>query len=166
MSMSAMFLAEWDAEMASSRKLLALVPDDKFDYKPHEKSMSLGRLANHVAEMAGWAEATMTMERLELDAGYQPEIAGTNAALLAKFDKCASSGRAAIAAASDEAFGVKWTLVFGGHEVFSQPRAGVLRGMVINHHIHHRGQLAVYLRLLNIPIPGMYGPSADEPSGM
>lgn len=166
MSLSAMILPEWDTEMATSRKLLALIPDGRFDYKPHEKSMTMGQLANHLADMAGWAKETMTLERLELDAGFRPEVAATNAALMEKFDRCAAAGRAAIAAAADDAYAVRWTMVYAGREVMSNPRGVVLRGMIINHHIHHRGQLAVYLRLLNIPLPGIYGPSADTPSGM
>lgn len=157
-----MILPEWDMEMANSRKLLACVPDGKFDYKPHEKSMTLGRLASHVAELAGWAKETMTLEKLELDSSYKPHVAGTNAELLETFDKCAAAGRAAIAGAKDEDYTRMWSLSFDGHVVFTQPRAGVLRGMVMNHHLHHRAQLGVYLRLLDVAIPGMYGPSADD----
>ena len=97
MSISEMILPEWDMEMANSRKLLACVPDGKFDYKPHEKSMTLGSLAGHVAGLAGWAKETMTLEKLEIDAGYKPHVPATNAELLEMFDKCAASGRAAIA---------------------------------------------------------------------
>ena len=160
-----MILPEWDMEMANSRKLLACVPDGKFDYKPHEKSMTLGRLAGHVAELAGWAKETMTLEKLEIEAGYKPHVPATNAELLEAFDKCAAAGRAAIAGATDEDYGKQWSLVFGGHTAFTMPRAAVLRGMVISHHIHHRAQLGVYLRMLDVKIPGMYGPSADDKPG-
>jgi uncharacterized damage-inducible protein DinB len=159
---SEMILPEWDMEMASSRKLLACVPDGKFDYKPHEKSMTLGRLASHVAELAGWAKETMTLDKLELDPSYKPHVATNNAELMEMFDQCAGAGRAAIAGAKDEDYGVMWSLVMGGQTVFSQPRAATLRGMVMNHHLHHRAQLGVYLRMLDIAIPGMYGPSADD----
>jgi uncharacterized damage-inducible protein DinB len=159
---SEMILPEWDMEMANSRKILACVPDGKFDYKPHEKSMTLGRLASHVAEMAGWAKETMSTEKLEIDASFKPYTAATSAELLEFFDKCASASRAAIAAAKDEDYPVMWSLVFSGRTAFSMPRAVCLRSMVINHHIHHRAQLGVYLRLLGVEIPGMYGPSADE----
>ena len=159
---SEMILPEWDMEMANSRKILACVPDGKFDYQPHEKSMTLGRLASHVAELSGWAKETMTLEKLEIEPGYKPHVAATSAELLEMFDKCAGAGRAAIAAAKDEDFGKMWSLSFGGKTMFTMPRAAVLRGMVINHHVHHRAQLGVYLRMLNVAIPGMYGPSADD----
>jgi uncharacterized damage-inducible protein DinB len=159
---SEMILPEWDAEMANTRKILACVPDSHFDYKPHEKSMTLGRLASHVAELAGWARETMTLETLSIDSSYKPHIAKNNAELLELFDKCAAAGRAAIAAAKDQDYGVMWSLVFNGQTVFSMPRIATLRGMVISHHVHHRGQLSVFLRMLNVAIPGMYGPSADE----
>ena len=165
MSISQMILPEWDMEMANSRKLLACVPDGKFDYKPHEKSMTLGSLAGHVAGLAGWAKETMTLEKLEIEPGYKPHVPATNAELLEMFDKCVASGRAAIAGAADEDYGKPWSLVFGGHMAFTMPRAAVLRGVVMNHHIHHRAQLGVYLRLLDVKIPGMYGPSADDKPG-
>ena len=162
MSISEMILPEWDMEMANSRKILACVPDGKFDYKPHEKSMTLGNLAAHVAELAGWAKETMTLEKLVIEPSFKPQRPTTTAELLEVFDKCSGSGRAAIAAASDADYGKQWSLVFGEHTVFTMPRAAVLRGVVMNHHIHHRAQLGVYLRLLDVKIPGMYGPSADE----
>src|SRR6266851_9390068 len=135
MPISQTLLPEFDQEMANSRKLLARVPDGKFDYKPHEKSMTLGRLASHVAELSGWAKETMTLEKLEIEPSYKPHIAATSAELLEMFDKCSSAGRAAIAGAKDEDYSKQWSLVFDGHTAFTMPRAAVLRGVVINHHI-------------------------------
>ena len=155
-------LPEFDQEMANTRKLLERVPGDKFNYKPHEKSMPLGRLASHVAELPNWATHTITTEQLDLKPGQEPYLAASAQDLLASFDKNITEARHAIAGASDEDLGKTWTLKFNGSTVFSMPRAAVLRGAVINHLIHHRAQLGVYLRLNNIEIPGMYGPSADE----
>jgi uncharacterized damage-inducible protein DinB len=161
MTISEILLPEFEYEMGNTRKMLEVIPEEKFSWKPHDKSMALGRLASHVAEMANWATVVTTTEKLELSPSDKPFNAATRAELLEAFDKNVASGKKAIAGASDEAMGKTWTLVYGGQPVFSQPRAGVMRGMVMSHLIHHRGQLSVYLRLLNVPIPGMYGPSAD-----
>ena len=162
MPISQTLLPEFDHEMENTRKLLELVPDGKFDYVPHEKSMKLGRLASHVAELPGWAKHTLETELLELQPGQQPFLAGSRKELLETFDKNVREARAAIAAASDDELGKTWTLKFGEETVLSMPRTGVLRNMVMNHMIHHRAQLGVYLRLNNVTFPGMYGPSADE----
>jgi uncharacterized damage-inducible protein DinB len=155
-------LPEFDQEMGNTRKLLELVPDGKFDYVPHEKSMKLGRLASHVAELPSWAKHTLDTEVLKLDVGQQPFSANNRQQLLDAFDKNVQEARAAIAAASDEDLGKTWTLKFGEDTILSMPRTAVLRSVVMNHIIHHRAQLGVYLRLNNIEFPGMYGPSADE----
>ena len=165
MTISETLLPEFDREMANSRKMLDVVPEDKFGWKPHEKSFSLGRLASHVAEMPGWATVTITQDSLELTPGQKPFNAATKAELLAAFDKNTSEARAALAGASDEHLHKNWKFIYGGHTIFDQPRTHVLRDMVLSHMIHHRGQLSVYLRLLDVPIPGMYGPSADMPFG-
>lgn len=162
MTISEMFLPEFDMEMASTRKILECVPEDKFTWKPHEKSFSLGRLASHVAEMAGWAAITVNQDSLELTPGQAPFNAASKAELLEALEKNVAAGRAAIAGASDEHLAKIWKFIYGGHEVFAMPRVAVLRGMVMSHMIHHRGQLSVYLRLLDVSIPGMYGPSADQ----
>jgi uncharacterized damage-inducible protein DinB len=156
------FLNEFDEEMKNTRKLLERVPDGKFDYKPHEKSMELGRLASHVAELPGWVKETMTLELLVIQPGQQPFWAKSRQELLEAFDKNVAAGREKLAAATDADLQKTWTLKFGDRTVFSMPRAQVLRGMVLSHLIHHRAQLGVYLRLNEIEIPGMYGPSADE----
>jgi uncharacterized damage-inducible protein DinB len=162
MTISQMLLPEFDQEMASTRKLLACVPDDKFSWKPHEKSMALGRLASHVAEMPAWAVPTMEQDTLEISPDQKPFLATTTAELLAAFDKNVAAARALIEAASDETMARDWAFFYAGNKIFNAPKSSILRGMVMNHLIHHRGQLGVYLRLQNIPIPGMYGPSADE----
>jgi uncharacterized damage-inducible protein DinB len=162
MPIAEMLLPEFDQEMANTRKMLELVPEGKLDYKPHEKSMTLGRLAGHTAEMAGWATTVITTESIELTGGRQPFSPKSRQELLAAFDKGVAEARAAIAGASDEDLTKTWTLSFAGKTVFSMPRAAVLRSMVMSHVIHHRAQLGVYLRLNEVEIPGMYGPSADE----
>jgi len=161
MTISEMFLPEFDQEMANTRKILECVPEDKFTWKPHEKSMTLGRLASHVAEMPNWAVLTINQDKLELTPGTKPFLAGSKAELVEALDKNVAEARQAITGASDEHLAKTWSLIYGGNTVFSLPRAAVLRGMVMSHIIHHRGQLSVYLRLNNVAIPGMYGPSAD-----
>jgi uncharacterized damage-inducible protein DinB len=162
MSISQMLLPEFDREMANTRKLLSCVPEDKFSWQPHAKSMTLGRLASHVAELPNWAVETINRETLELQRGMKPWSATSQAELLERFDKNVAEARAAIAGASDADLAVDWSRIFGGHKVMTMPRVAVLRSVVMNHLIHHRAQLGVYLRLNDVPIPGMYGPSADE----
>ncbi len=162
MSIGEMMLPEFDQEMANTRKMLELVPEDKLDYKPHEKSMKLGRLAGHVAEMVAWGATTLNTERLDLTPDMKPVDPKSRKELLELFDKGVSDARAAIAGAKDEDLAVMWTLTYAGQTIFSIPRGAVLRGMMMNHIIHHRAQLGVYLRLVEVEIPGMYGPSADE----
>ena len=162
MALSEALLPEFDEEMKNTRKMLERIPDDKFDYKPHEKSMALGRLASHVAELPGWAAHTMQTDVLEIQAGQAPYLANSNKQLLEDFDKNVAEGRKLIAAATDADFAKMWTFKYGGKAIFSMPRAAVIRSVVMNHMIHHRAQLSVYLRLNEIEVPGMYGPSADE----
>ena len=162
MALSEALLPEFDEEMKNTRKMLERIPDDKFDYKPHEKSMALGRLASHVAELPNWAAHTLQTDVLEIQAGQQPYIAKSNKQLLEDFDKNVVEGRKLIAAATDADFAKIWTFKYGGQTIFSMPRSAVIRSVVMNHLIHHRAQLSVYLRLNEIEIPGMYGPSADE----
>jgi uncharacterized damage-inducible protein DinB len=162
MPISQAFLPEFDQEMANTRKLLERVPDGKNDYKPHEKSMTLGRLAGHVAELPGWAKTTLETQLLELQPGMQAFTASSRQQLLDAFDRNVAEARPLIERASDADWMKTWTLKFAGKEVMSMPRVAVMRGVVMNHLIHHRAQLGVYLRLNDISIPGMYGPSADE----
>jgi uncharacterized damage-inducible protein DinB len=162
MPIAQMLLPEFDQEMANTRKMLERVPDGKFDYKPHEKSMSLGRLAGHTAEMASWVSGTLQFERMDFTGEEKPFSPATRQEILDAFDKNVVDAREALSKASDEDLMKVWTLTYKGQQIFAMPRAAVLRTMVISHLIHHRSQLGVYLRLNNIEIPGMYGPSADE----
>ncbi len=163
MPFSQTLLPEFDEEMKNTRKLLECVPDGKFDYQPHSKSMTLGRLAGHVAEMPGWVKFTLDQEVLDLTPGTQPNIATSRAELLRAFDQNVAEARARISAATDAEWQKTWELRVAGKPVMSMPRAVVMRSMILNHVIHHRAQLGVYLRLNDVAIPGMYGPSGDEP---
>jgi len=162
MPISETLLPEFDQEMANTRKILERVPEDKPDYKPHEKSMTLSRLAGHVAELPAWATMTLSTEGLDIQPGHLPYFMKSRQELLADFDKNVAEARARIAATSDEDLAVTWALTFMGKPVFAMPRLAVLRSSFMNHLVHHRAQLGVYLRLNDIEIPGMYGPSADE----
>lgn len=161
-------LPEFDHEMQTTRKVLERVPEGRAEFKPHDKSMTLERLAGHVAELPGWAKETMLQD--SIDVNPQGNTSTTNMSLkmtsrkqlLEEFDRRAAAGRAAIAGASDEDFMKPWSLMAGGKTVFTLPKIAVLRGFVMNHMIHHRGQLSVYLRLNDVPVPSIYGPSADE----
>lgn len=150
-------------EGSSTRKLLERVPQDKFDWKPHEKSMPLGRLAAHVAEIPGYLAAVLTTDELDFSKRtHKPAVATSSENLLEIFNQNYNAAIAALKATSDEALAENWTLRSGDHVFFTLPRIAALRTLGISHLIHHRGQLSVYLRLLDVPIPGMYGPSADE----
>jgi uncharacterized damage-inducible protein DinB len=163
MKMSDALLPEFDHEIATTRKLLERVPEDKWDWTPHEKSMKLGRLACHVAELTQFATAVANTDSMDFAKGdYKVIDASGRQQLLEAFDKAAAEARAAIAASKDEEMGKPWSLLFDGKPVMTMPKAGVLRTAMMNHLIHHRGQLSVYLRLTGAPVPSIYGPSADE----
>jgi uncharacterized damage-inducible protein DinB len=159
-------LAEFDMEMANTRRTLERLPDDKFDWKPHAKSGTLGWMAGHLAQLPQWAAITMNQDSLDLaPAGgppYVPPKPANRQEILQAFDKNTKEARAALAAASDADYDKPWTLLMGGKELFTHCRMEVLRRMVFNHLIHHRGQLTMYFRLLDVPVPALYGPSADE----
>ena len=165
MSIAESLLGEYDNEMANTRKYLERVPDGKGDWKPHPKNFTLAKLANHVATLPGWAVETMNKDGLDISNFKMPEPVATTAELLTVFDKNAADGRAAIADAPDTAYFKDWALTGNGQTFFSMPRIAVLRSFMMNHLIHHRAQLGLYLRLNEVAIPGLYGPSADE-SGM
>lgn len=166
MSLSEALLPEFDHEMANTRRTLERIPMEKADWKPHDKSTAMGRLAIHLATLPDWATTAIDQDSLDIapvgGPSYQPPTASTQKELLSLFDQSAARGRAAIARASDEHLKKPWTLLAGGKVIFTLPRAGVLRTSVMNHIIHHRAQLGVYLRLNNIAVPAIYGPSADE----
>ena len=164
-------LPEFDQEMASTRKTLERVPADRFQWTPHAKSGSMGWLAGHLANILGWATMTINHDELDLAPGgqplAQPPAPTTTEELLAMFDKTAAEARAAIAGASDAELLKPWSLLQNGATMLTMPKVAVLRSFVMNHLIHHRAQLGVYLRLNDIPVPSIYGPSADEnPMGM
>lgn len=168
MPLKDILLPEFDMEMDATRRALERVPDDKFDWKPHDKSGTLGWLAAHVSNIPHWSTIVMEQNALDLaPAGgkaYTPPKPTNRQELLEQFDKNRADARAAIADGDDAAYAKPWALLMGGKELFTEPRSAVLRRMVFNHIYHHRGQLTVYLRLLNIPVPALYGPSADEQS--
>lgn len=155
-------LPEFDHEMTVTRTLLERVPEDKFDWKPHQKSFSLGELAQHVATIPYWGTVTVSRPGIDIASEPRPDPLTTRAAVLAVFDGHVADARAALAGRSDAELMVPWTLANGGQTVFSMPRAAVWRSFVLSHLIHHRGQLSVYLRMHDVPLPSIYGPSADE----
>jgi len=156
-------LPEFDHEMGTTRRLLERVPDDTLTWKPHARSMTLGRLATHLAELPGWAQTVIRDGVFDIKPGeYTPRALGTRAEILALFDEKVAAARALIASMGDGEMMATWTLRSDGHDVFTLPKAAVLRSFLMNHVIHHRGQLSVFLRLRDVPIPPIYGPSADE----
>lgn len=166
MTISELLLPEFDQEMKSTRKLLECVPDEKLTYKPHEKSMNVAQLASHIAQLPFWAAETINKDGLDLAPDQKPFIAASKTELLNAFDTNVELGRAAIAVANDEHLAKTWALTSGGKTFLAMPRVNVLRSVVMNHLIHHRAQLGVALRLIDVAIPGMYGPSADDKLAM
>lgn len=159
-------LAEFDHEMISTRQTLERVPEGKGDWAPHEKSMKMGRLAGHLAELSGWGATIINQDELDFRPvgapPTQPFVMTSRQQLMETFDKKVTEARAAIAAASDEHLMKTWTLLGGGKTIMAMPRITFLRSFFMNHIIHHRAQLGVYLRMNNVPVPSVYGPSADE----
>jgi uncharacterized damage-inducible protein DinB len=166
MSIAESMLPEFDHEMANTRKTLDRVPDDKFDWKPHEKSFSMGRLASHLSNLPGWTNVTIEQDSFDMaPPGEQPAQTPecrSRHELLEAFDANVTKARSSLAGASDEQLFRTWKLLATGNEVLAMPKIAVLRSFVMNHIIHHRAQLGVYLRLNDIPVPSIYGPSADE----
>ena len=166
MTIGQSMLPEFDQEMQNTRKVLERIPDDKWNWKPHDKSGTLGWYIGHISTLPGWTTMTITTEELDYapvgkPAFQAPKVENREQAL-AVFDNEAAQARAALAGVSDEDIMKGWTLLAGGQKIFTLPRIACLRGMVMNHLIHHRGQLTVYYRLLGVPVPGLYGPSGDE----
>jgi uncharacterized damage-inducible protein DinB len=156
-------LAEFDHEMANTRKVLERIPEDKLEWKPDPKSMALGRLAGHITEMPGWASVTLATDSLDLGTGdFKPLFATSRAQILKEFDKNIAESRAALASATDENMMRNWQLRMGDQLIMEMPKVGIIRTMVMSHTIHHRAQMGVYLRLNGVPVPAIYGPSADE----
>jgi uncharacterized damage-inducible protein DinB len=166
MTISELLLPEFDQEMSVTRTVLERVPEDKFEFKPHPKSGTMIWLATHVANLPLWATTTLTGDSLDVAPEGAPPMtlpkANSRQELLDLFDRHAAAARQAIAATSDAEFQKPWSLRMTGKTLFTLPRVAVVRRLVLNHLIHHRAQLIVYLRLNNIPVPAIYGPSADE----
>ena len=164
-TMSHAFIAELQHEAQVTRNVLERIPDDKFDFQPHEKSMTFGKLASHIVESYSWYESTLTATELDFaneDLGYEPYEAKTREELLEAFDKNVEEATTLLANTSDADFMVEWTMRMGEEVIFQMPRVQVVRAMLMNHMYHHRGQLTVYMRLNDIAVPEIYGPTADE----
>jgi len=158
-------LPEFDHEMATTRRLLERLPEAEFAWKPHDRSMALGQLAGHIANLPQWCSATLASTVFDLDAlpdDARPQLPASRAAVLEEFDGKVAAARGQLTSTTDAEFMTPWTLKKGGQEVFTLPRISAIRSFVMNHLIHHRGQLSVYLRLKNVPLPSIYGPTADE----
>ncbi len=155
------FKKQFIEEGATTRKMLSIVPDDKFDFKPHEKSMDIKRLATHIADLPGWIHMTFTSDEIDFAKPYdQPQI-NNHADLMAYFEKRYNDGLSTLVPENEALLNKPWTLRNGDKIYSTDPKIEIIR-MSLSQQIHHRAQLGVYLRLLNIPIPGSYGPSADE----
>ena len=164
MALKDALLPEFDQEMATARRVLERLPEDRYDWAPHQKSMKGGRLASHIAEMITWGTIAIKQDSLDLAGGHQPFNAASRAELLATFDSNVAECRSAIEGSDDASLMQSWSLVNGSATIATMPKVSVLRLFVLNHIIHHRGQLSVYLRLTDTPVPSIYGPSADEGS--
>lgn len=163
MSIAAPLIHEIDHEMATTRRLLEQVPEASAEWKPHTKSMSLGALASHIANLAGLAATVFETESVDLAASKQQGFSST-AELVERLDRNVARVRSALEAASDEELMQMWTMRAGDRVMMSAPRVAAMRTLFLNHVIHHRGQLSVYLRLRDVPLPSIYGPSADTPA--
>ncbi|WP_413513115.1 DinB family protein [Myroides odoratus] len=162
MSINKSFLMELKHELGSTRKIIACVPTDQWDWKPHVKSMSLGDLSKHIVELIVWTEFITKQSSLNFHIDYKPEEAKNTEELLQLIDAYEVRVSEAIEGMKEEQWMEIWALKAGEHTIMQMPKVGANRFVVNNHIYHHRGQLSVYLRLLDIPIPGMYGPSADD----
>jgi uncharacterized damage-inducible protein DinB len=166
MSYSQSVVPEFDHEMASTRKVLERVPDDKLDWRPHSKSNSIGWNANHLADLPGWGVSVVTQAEFDFapvgGPRYQTPKLRSRREILELFDRNVAACRAAISQVADPAMDQPWSLLSGGKLIFTMPRSTVMRSFVFNHIVHHRAILCVYLRLNDVPVPGMYGPSGDE----
>ncbi len=166
MSLSQSILPEFDHEMANTRKVLERIPADKLDWKVHEKSNTIGWVGMHLAEIPGWVDVSLNQDEFDVapkdGEPYRTPPATSREAILDRFDKNVAAARAAIAATADGQFLEPWSLLKAGETIFTLPRIAVLRSFVLSHNIHHRAHLCVYLRLNDVPVPALYGPSADE----
>jgi len=156
-----MILPEFDHEMVNTRKVLECIPDDKLDWRASPKMNTIGWNANHLAEIPGWVEGTLSQTEWDIapenGEAYQSPKLSTTKEIVAIFDQNVAAARAALGAVKDEDMGVMWSLLQAGKPMMTMPRAAVIRGFVLNHTIHHRAHLCVYLRLNDIDVPAMYG---------
>jgi len=163
MALKDALIGELKYESTLTKKILERVPLDKKEWKPHEKSMTLGRLATHVAEIPHWVSRVVTMDEFDFVVqGFSTHSASSQDELMTIFNEKLSKAIADLQMIDDESFNKIWTVRRGEQVMFTTPKKIAIRGWALNHLIHHRGQLSVYLRLLDVPVPGMYGPSADE----
>lgn len=163
MSQIEALIAEFEHEAQTTRKHLERLPEDKLDWRPHEKSFTAIALAAHITEMTGWAEMILKEDELDFDpATYKPYQPTSLAELLKTFDANVAKTQRALAGATEDTLAQPFSFKIMGQEQFKRPKAATLRDVALSHVIHHRGQFSVYLRLLNVPVPGSYGPSADE----
>jgi uncharacterized damage-inducible protein DinB len=166
MAMNQALLGELDHEMAGTRRTLERVPDEKLNWKPHPKSFSMGDLAAHLAEMPVWASVTLEQDSFDVNppggSTYQRPNLKSRKEILDTFDKNLEAARAILARTTDEQLMKPWSLLNAGKATMTLPKIAVFRSFILNHNIHHRAQLGVYLRLNDIPVPSLYGPSADE----
>ncbi len=163
-NMSNAMVQEFTHEAATTRKLLDRLPEDKMSWQPHEKSMTLGRLAGHLAEIAEWGGTIVNDDLFDMDAGeYKPKEFATKKEVLECFDASVEEFKKTLSGKSDEHLMKTWKMKAGGEVMLEMPKVACLRSFVLSHAVHHRGQFSVYLRENNVPIPSIYGPSADEP---
>jgi uncharacterized damage-inducible protein DinB len=156
-------LGEFENEMAGTRKVLERLPADRLEYRPHAKSWTMGELASHLAQLPRWVRITLQTDSFDYDpAAMKQQSLGSAADILAEFDRNVADARAALKETEPESLGGTWTFRVLGEERFTLPRAAVYRTFCMNHQLHHRGQFTIYLRMTDTPVPGMYGPSADE----
>ncbi len=158
-------LPEFDHEMGVTRKLLERVPETDFGWKPHEKSFSLGALAAHLAQLPEWSAVILDQPSFNLEprSEHAPTLPASRAQMLAAFDQAVAAARGRLSGKSDGELMAGWTFQREGKTMFTVPAVAAFKSFIVNHSIHHRGQLSVYLRLRNVPVPAIYGPSADEP---
>ena len=169
MTIAESLLPEYDQEMAATRRTLERIPSDRLEWKPHEKSFSMLQLGGHMANLVSWLGTTVNHDEFDMappegEPWAPPELT-TLAAVLEHFDANVAENRSVLEQASDARLMGSWKLLSGGQEVLTMPRIAVLRSFIFNHMVHHRGQLTVYLRLNDVPVPSLYGPSADEQPG-
>jgi uncharacterized damage-inducible protein DinB len=166
MSLSEMLLPEFDREMSTTRKFLERIPDDRLNWKPHEKSWTLAQLGTHLSNIPSWIGYTIKLDSLDVnppgEEPYREPEKQSRQEMLDDFDKKVAEGRSALVSASDDALHADWTLLAAGNAILTMPRIDMLRSYIMNHSIHHRAQLGVYLRLCDVPVPAAYGPTADD----